>query len=257
MKISNKIEKKYMDHRSYYKKNANYSHFLDSQEKNDFKKYTDVILRYSKNGSKFLDVGCGTGISIKLINQSKKRKCSGIDISESSIKRCKEKGLDFSVYKGEKLPFEDNFFDIVGSINVLEHVNEPHLFLDEKLRVYKKGGYLVIVCPNFLSITNSYHYHTAGIIQKIKNIFSLMKIFLKKPKEFEKMKPVFRKEFKADDDAVNITNPLTILHWAKQKNINLVYWSSQTVYKKSIANHFDFSLFRIFFGSSFFVFKKK
>lgn len=40
---------------------------------------------------------------------------------------------------GEKLPFEDNEFDFVICNQVLEHVENPHKFLTEQMRVAKQG----------------------------------------------------------------------------------------------------------------------
>jgi ubiquinone/menaquinone biosynthesis C-methylase UbiE len=50
------------------------------------------------------------------------------------------------------LPFEDNFFNIVLSDFVLEHVKNPKLFLDEVYRVLKPGGMFFFRTPN------KYHY---------------------------------------------------------------------------------------------------
>lgn len=50
---------------------------------------------------------------------------------------------------GESIPFPDNFFDIVYSSSVLEHVANPCQVLCESLRVLKPGGYLQFVFPNY------------------------------------------------------------------------------------------------------------
>lgn len=45
------------------------------------------------------------------------------------------------------LPFEDNFFDRVLTLETLEHVAEPIKFLDELRRVSKPGSIMVLSCP--------------------------------------------------------------------------------------------------------------
>jgi len=50
---------------------------------------------------------------------------------------------------GEALPYQDGFFDIVYSSNVLEHVRDPGKVLSEALRVLKPGGTLFFVIPNY------------------------------------------------------------------------------------------------------------
>lgn len=49
---------------------------------------------------------------------------------------------------GEKLKFEDNFFDIVFQNEVLEHVQDDVQTLRESLRVLKPGGKLIFFTPN-------------------------------------------------------------------------------------------------------------
>lgn len=58
---------------------------------------------------------------------------------------------------GEKLPFDDESFDIVYSSNVLEHVNSPEQVFSEAFRVLKKGGFLQFVIPNYNSFFEG-HY---------------------------------------------------------------------------------------------------
>ncbi len=245
-----------MDHRLFYLHNKQYSNYLENQHEDSFKKYVNYILKYSKEKGFILDVGCGTGIALEMIGKKSKRRYFGIDISSTSIQMCKTKGIDCRFYNGQKIPFKDEYFQLVGSFNVLEHTNDPISFLNEKLRVLKKGGYLIIVCPNFLSITNSYHKHTKGVWQKVKNFILLTVLLISKKNIFEKMNTIERKDFQPDDDAVNVTNPVSILLWAKKNKLIIKYWSSQSIYRQGLLNHLDNSILKIFLGSSFFVFKK-
>lgn len=50
--------------------------------------------------------------------------------------------------QGVKLPVEDEFFDIVASRHVLEHISNPIMALLEWKRVLKKGGYIYISLPD-------------------------------------------------------------------------------------------------------------
>lgn len=245
-----------MDHRRYYRKNKKYSDFLDSQTKGDFLKYADYAVKYTKDNDRILDVGCGTGIAIELIKQSARRRVCGIDISSTSVQKCKQKRLECQVYDGNRLPFSDGIFDLVGSINVLEHTNDPIAFLEENMRVIKSGGHLIIVCPNFLSITNGYHHHTRGAAQKIKNILSMTKLFMEERIFFDKMNPVIREDFKPDDDAVNATNPISLFKWIKSRGLEVGYWSGQSLYKGRVFDVVDRSFLKIFLGSSFVVLRK-
>lgn len=242
-------EKQYVD-------NIKYSEYLDNQDIDSFSKYVDYIIKYTKNNDFILDVGCGTGLALHLLNQKAKRNIFGIDISVTSIEKCRQKQLDCQVYNGKEIPFPNDHFNLVGSYNVLEHVDNPEQFLDEMLRVLKKEGIMILVCPNFLSITNNYHHHTRGLYQKVKNFMMIFKKLFSSHYRFEKMPTIIREDFQPDDDACNVTNPIDIFKWARKHNLELEYWSSQSVYKKGIINYLDVSFLKLFLGSSFFIFRK-
>jgi SAM-dependent methyltransferase len=48
----------------------------------------------------------------------------------------------------EKLPFDTNSFDIVVSIDVLEHLKQDHPFLKEVHRILKSNGEFLVTVPN-------------------------------------------------------------------------------------------------------------
>ena len=55
-----------------------------------------------------------------------------------------------------KLPYENDFFDIVVSFDVLEHILEDNKAVSEVHRVLKKGGYLVFMVPAFQFLFSSH-----------------------------------------------------------------------------------------------------
>ncbi len=105
-------------------------------------------------GHKILDVGCGSGdITLELIKVMKVKEAIGIDLTEESIETCKRKGIDARKVDVEKdrLPFEDNYFDVVFCLEVIEHLYDPIHLLMETRRILKSGGFLVISTPNLAS----------------------------------------------------------------------------------------------------------
>jgi SAM-dependent methyltransferase len=52
---------------------------------------------------------------------------------------------------GEHLPLVDNSIDLIVSLQVLEHVQNPGLVIGEAFRVLKPGGYIYIAYENYLS----------------------------------------------------------------------------------------------------------
>ena len=95
---------------------------------------------------KILDFGCGLGGNHKFI--SKRGKYVGIDILEANIAYAKKKyGDDFLLFDGSRIPFADESFDEVHAYDVLEHVDDLELALDELDRVLKKNGKIFITIP--------------------------------------------------------------------------------------------------------------
>lgn len=95
------------------------------------------LLPYVKKGYKLLDVGCGTGI-----NGSYYKNCTlaGIDISNKSLERAKEKNI-YSVLKQgnveEGLNFDDESFDVVFCVGLFEYFKKIEPLVKEMARVSK------------------------------------------------------------------------------------------------------------------------
>ena len=101
-----------------------------------------------KPGDKILDIGCGKGFQLYELTQLQPGvDVYGVDISTYAIENAKDELKDrLQVANASNLPFPDNHFDFVFSLNVLHNLPnyELDLALREMERVGKKNKYLCV-----------------------------------------------------------------------------------------------------------------
>ncbi len=101
----------------------------------------------NKRNLKILNVGSGTGGTIPILE--KFGKVHNIDTSKEALSFLKSRGYEGTLVNGLKLPFEDNTFDVVTALDVLEHIEEDDVALVEWLRVLKPTGMLLLTVPAY------------------------------------------------------------------------------------------------------------
>lgn len=142
--------------------NQDYAQFLLNKTRDDYnaiaedfsntRRYNwrgfEFLTQYVGPGDKVLDLGCGNGRLLELL-QEKKINYIGLDNSSALIALAQKKypGADFRTGDALSLPFTDNYFDKIYSIAVLHHIPSQELrikFLAEAKRVLKPGGLLIL-----------------------------------------------------------------------------------------------------------------
>ncbi len=100
-----------------------------------------------------LDLGCNTGYGTAILFKAAKR-VVGVDVSKEAIKTAKKNfgnlGIDFHVIDGKQLPFEDNEFEIIISFQVIEHIVDYNIYINELKRVLSPNGIVFFSTPNAL-----------------------------------------------------------------------------------------------------------
>ena len=108
---------------------------------------------------KILDVGCGDGDVTKELPGE----IHGIELLKTRVERAKKNGVKCVHGSANKLPWKENTFDKAICSEVLEHVFNPGVIIDEIYRVLKPGGYCVFSVPykeKFLSREHLRKYST-------------------------------------------------------------------------------------------------
>lgn len=110
----------------------------------------NLIKKYLREGSKILDVGCGTGTFLKKLKAAKYQ-VHGTEWSESAGNKAKEKIYDSTAITIGEVKQVNGEYDAASMWHVLEHNPEPLKCLEDiKSKLHK--GYLFIEVPNAKSL---------------------------------------------------------------------------------------------------------
>lgn len=134
-----------------------------------------IINKYKiKSKMKVLDLGCGRGDFLEPFKYEN-IDIYGVDFAENSIKDLKSKNYnvkycDFGV---ASIPFKNDYFDIIFSKSVIEHLDNPENYLSEIKRILKPNGRLLIMAPDWYSqymiFYNDYTHKHPYTLESLKN----------------------------------------------------------------------------------------
>ena len=117
------------------------------------KKYLKFInpLKILKDEVKALDIGCGRGEWISLLNENGFN-ARGIDVNESMVRLASQKGLNAAVNDAlsELKSLDENSLDIITAFQVVEHIKFDDVLelIKEAKRVLAPCGILILETPN-------------------------------------------------------------------------------------------------------------
>lgn len=132
-------------------------HFLDSNFRRKLQPPNKVIPHSGiKEGMKVLEVGCGSGafttFAARVVGE--KGKIYALDIQPEMLNQLQRKlskpenqdikNIELVSASAYKLPFENDFFDLVYMITVLPEIPDQNRALQETKRVLKPGGILAV-----------------------------------------------------------------------------------------------------------------
>ncbi len=111
----------------------------------------DMLEPYRKN-NKLLETGCGFGF---FLEAAKKRNwdVAGTELSENALVECKRKNIPVSEKMENLLSTSENSFDVIVSLEVIEHLKEPLKEVNLYARLLRNEGALYVTTPNFNSLS--------------------------------------------------------------------------------------------------------
>ena len=101
--------------------------------------------------AQILDIGCGAGNMIHHLSQFGRVK--GIEVDERPVRMAQARGYDVQQADAtQRIPFNDNTFDLVTALDVIEHVDADVQVISEARRVAKPNGLVLITTPAFQTL---------------------------------------------------------------------------------------------------------
>lgn len=106
---------------------------------------------------KLLDIGCGDGhllLALKNLDVN----AFGIEANTKSAIYCKKRGLDVKNDFFKKDSFKGKQFQLINLGDIIEHVADPHEFIQNVLSILEVNGIIVIRTPNLGSFWSKLTY---------------------------------------------------------------------------------------------------
>jgi ubiquinone/menaquinone biosynthesis C-methylase UbiE len=107
-----------------------------------------ILQQVDLTDKRILEAGCGIGTYASQFRRRFTPFVEAFDIELERVQAAQAEVPHVIVAAGEALPYPDNYFDVVFSNEVIEHVVDDRQFARELVRVTAPGGYVMLFCPN-------------------------------------------------------------------------------------------------------------
>jgi SAM-dependent methyltransferase len=123
-----------------------------------------ALQHYFPNAHNFLEIGCGTGFVLSGIQQAfPNMSLSGSEIFSQGLEFAKQRVMGANLFQmdARKIPFVDEFA-VIGAFDVLEHIQEDAMVLNEMYKSTMQGGGIMLTVPQhpwLWSYADEYAHH--------------------------------------------------------------------------------------------------
>ncbi len=104
-----------------------------------------------------MENGCGVGMYVEKLS-AQDNEVIGLEFDFERSVEARENSAKITNAAGENLPFPNDYFDLILSHEVIEHVQDDRQAIAEMVRTLRPGGRMVVFCPN-----RGYPFETHGI----------------------------------------------------------------------------------------------
>jgi len=125
---------------------------MDLEKNPRIKIMVKLINELKLKNKNILDIGCYDGT---LLSQIKNNNLFGIEASDWAVQKCQQKNINCQKFywnDHDKIPFQDNFFDVIIAGEIIEHIFDTDFFLEEIKRILKPNSPLFVSTPNIASL---------------------------------------------------------------------------------------------------------
>lgn len=122
----------------------------------------DYFERFRKTNN-IIDVGCGDGHFLQ-VAKTRNWNVYGVEFTKEAVEVCQSKGIEMKIGPLSKNCYSADFFDIITSFEVIEHINNPSQEAQAFQKFLRTGGLLYVTTPNFNSISRNLVGSNWGII---------------------------------------------------------------------------------------------
>lgn len=168
LKMENKMSynEKYYDPIFTQKEVVDYERTFQDMGPKD-RRIVRLLSDYGIEGKRCLDVGPGIGRWLYFVKKHRAAYVAGIDVSSVAIDRCGKfcDKLQKCDVENDPFDFDSDYFDVILSFELLEHLKDPGNYFREMLRVVKHHGMIIMTTPNIISL-----------ISRIRVIFGMLPI---------------------------------------------------------------------------------
>ena len=217
--LKKRMDEFYVEHELYQKMLMGRIEYLENA---DMRVGFLDIVKISGKKQKILDCGCGPGSLAIYLSKRLGRRTYGVDISKAGVQLAekmaeKENAVcTFEVADIEnRIPFPDDFFDLVIMHEVIEHLVYPEKAIGEVTRVLKNHGLLIVICPNL--------FFRSSPTQMLMKASQWIKMCIRReylPKTL--LTPNLDGKLGGDTDAVYLTNPIELRRMLNMCGLSVV-----------------------------------